>query len=109
MISVILGNATMFLIPAIIAASISILLFIEYRQDRDRPSEWTHHRVANYYGACLDVRYGFRPNIFTSEIHSPSAVRWHLKAGNITTAQVDEWLKEMGCNPLPAEAHPGNN
>ena len=68
-------------------------------------ANWGPVRVAQYYADCLDLRYGTKPGLYTDGTHDARQLRKALKAGTITTQQVDLWLQEMQCPPLPPVAH----
>ena len=68
-------------------------------------NDWGPRRVAAYYGDCLDARYGLQHTSFDSKSHNTTATERQLRSGRISNQQVDTWLEELKCSPLPAAAY----
>ena len=60
--------------------------------------------MAAHYRACLYARYGLQRTALESKAHDTSATERQLRSGMTNNHQVDAWLEELNCSPLPAAA-----
>ena len=86
------------------AAVMNAGLFQAVKENRAEHDAWGPRRVADHYGDCLDVRHGLQRTLLGARPHDTKAVR-RMQDGETSNEQVDAWLKELGCSPLPQAAY----
>ena len=86
------------------AAVMNAGLFQAVKENRAEHDAWGPRWVADHYGDCLDVRHGLQRTLLGVRPHDTKAVR-RMQDGETSNEQVDAWLKELGCSPLPQAAY----